>query len=185
MTTTISNEAITTTPAHKVSPMHALTDRLQSNAIAQARQKVAISQRGAELETLLDVPAFLDAFVHALARGIAEVLAENDKFVQAVYTYDPSINPDSESGDDLPVSATVHLLVRVSKPSAALEAFIASLDTALTAKLRELSSSQFAPRTSMLDVHLITEEDVQLGRGYAALLSSLFAPPIQVWQRNA
>ena len=183
VTTMSATQTRSIAPARVVLPMPDLAEQLRSDALAHARQKMALAQREEDLKTLLALPAFLDAFVHALASGIAAALAENDQFVQAVYTFDPSLNPDSESGDDLPVSGTVHLLVRVTKPSAALDAFIASLDQALTAQLRELPSTKFAQRTSVLDINLLTEEDVRLGAGYAALLSSVFAPPIKVWQR--
>jgi hypothetical protein len=74
-------------------------------------------------------------------------------------------------------------LVQVAKPSAALEVLIVSLDKELTAKLRALPSTRFAERASVLDVNLLTEEDVRLGTGYAVMLSSVFAPPLKVWQR--
>jgi hypothetical protein len=73
--------------------------------------------------------------------------------------------------------------VVVQSPSAALDAFIASLDRALTASLNELPSPKFEQRTSILDVNILTEGDVKQGRGYAVLLSSVFTPPLQVWQR--
>ncbi len=94
------------------------------------------------------------------------------------------MNPDSESGEDMPMEATVHLLALVAAPSAALESFVAALDSALTASLKELPSPLFASRESVLDVNLITEKDVRLGLGYAALLSSVFAPPLKVWSRE-
>ena len=82
-----------------------------------------------------------------------------------------------------PVDATVHLLVLVNSSSAALEAFISALDRALTASLTSLPSPKFAERDSILDVNLLTEKDVESGRGYAVLLSSVFTPPLKVWQR--
>jgi hypothetical protein len=183
VTTMISNRTTTVAPVRMVLPVQDRAERLTGDAVAQARQRMALCQRDEDLKTLLGVPAFLNAFVHALGCGVAQALAENDQFVQAVYTYDPSLNPDSESGDELPASGTVHLLVRIAKPSAALEAFIASLDKALTAKLRELPSNTFAQRTFVLDVNFLTEDDVRLGAGFAAMLSSVFAPPIKIWQR--
>lgn len=183
VTTMSATQTKTMAPARVVLPIPDLAKQLCADALARARQKMALTQREEELKNLLALPAFIDAFVHALGTGIAGALAENDQSVQAVYAYDPSLNPDSESGDALPPSETVHLLVRVTRPSAALEAFTASLDQALTAQLRALPSPKFAQRTSVLDINLLTEEDVRLGTGYAALLSSVFAPPIQVWHR--
>ena len=183
VTTMPATRTMPIAPARVVLPMPDLAERLTGDAVAQARQKIALGRRDDDLKTLLGVPAFINAFVHALGCGVAEALAENDRFVQAAYIYDPSLNPDSESGEELPASGTVHLLVKIAKPSAALEAFIASLDQALAAKLRELPSNKFAQRTFVLDVNLLTEDDVRLGAGFAAMLSSVFAPPIKIWQR--
>ena len=167
-------------PMRQALSIQDLAETMRDNALAQARQKFSISG-DVDLQTLFGLPAFLDAFKHALACGVAGVLAENDPSVQQVYTYDPSMNPDSESGDDLPPSATIHLLICVSQPSAALEALIASLDQALAAKLETVPSAEFAKRTSFLDVNLLTDEAAQRGTGYAALLTSLFAPPLRIW----
>ena len=75
--------------------------------------------------------------------------------------------------------------MRVATSSAALEAFIAALDRALTDSLKGLPSPLFAERKFTLDVSLITEKDVRLGLGPAGLLSAIFTPPIKVWQRGA
>ncbi len=181
MTTTIlTNERVARS---KVLPLPELAETLRDEALGQAQQKLSPLQRGSDLGKLLETLAFLDAFKYGLASGVARALSENDKSVQAVYTYDPSTNPDSESGEDLPMTATVHLLVRVVKSSAALEAFIATLDRELTVKLKSLPSDKFARLESVLDVNLVTEQQVRLRAGYAALLSSVFAPPIKLWQR--
>ncbi len=185
MTTILTDEKLTAAPRTKVLPLPELAETLKEDALERARQKLLPSRRGSDLRTLLETPAFLDAFKHGLASGVAKALSENDKAVQAVYIYDPSTNPDSESGVDLPMSATVHLLVRVVKTSAALEAFTATLDRALTAELRDLPSDRFTRLESVLDVNLVTDQQVRLGVGYAVLFSSLFAPPIKLWQREA
>ena len=182
--TVLTEEKVAAGPRAKVLLLQELAETLREDALAQARKKLLPPQRGSDLRTLLETPAFLDAFKYGLASGIAKALSENDKSVQAVYTYDPSTNPDSDSGVDLPIGATVHLVVRVVNSSAALEAFVATLDRALTADLRNLPSDRFARLESVLDVNLITEQQVRLCTGYAALLSSVFAPPIKLWQRE-
>lgn len=174
------NKKATLAPMRQALSIQEIAEMMCDEALAQARQQFATLSE-VDLQTPFDRPAFLDAFKHALACKIAGVLAEHDPSVQAVYTYDPSMNPDSESGEDLPVSPTIHLLVRVVKPSAALEALIASLDEALVAKLPALPSAKFAKRTSFLDVNLLSDEHAQGGTGYAALLTSLFAPPLRIW----
>ena len=178
---TLSKTRTTFAPMPQAMSLQEIAERLCTDALAEARQKFGLL--GEELDTaeLLRMPAFVTAFKHALARHIAETLAQNDVSVQAAYTYDPSMNPDSECGDDLPTDVTVHLLVRVTHISAALETYIVALDQALTPILSRVPSAEFAQRTSFLDVNLLTDEDARRGTRYAALLSSLFAPPLRVW----
>src|SRR5574337_437508 len=114
-TNILSEETGAVVSARKAVPLQDLVETLANDALAQAQQKMSTLQRGADLRTRLGDPAFLDIFKYALTCGIARILIENAQFIQAVYTYDPSTNPDSESGEDLPTSATVHLLVQVSK----------------------------------------------------------------------
>jgi len=95
------------------------------------------------------------------------------------------MNPDAETEDDLPMDATIHLLTQVTSNSAALDAFIASLDRALTQHLNELPVEMLRKSTSILDVISVTEDNVKNRRGYASsLLSSWYAPPLKVWARE-
>ena len=186
MTTTIRTHEVTVPEADfRVSPLDEAVEKIRDDALTQARKKLHIRYRGLDLESLLRHPHFVGQFMHGLISGVAEALAVNDQRVQAIYTYDPALNTDSESGEASPLDTTLHLLVRVATSSAALEAFIAALDRALTDSLKELPSPLFAERKFTLDVSLITEKDVRLGLGPAGLLSAIFTPPIKVWQRRA
>ena len=184
MTTTITLSRETKSRLSEAMPFQKLAESVRDNALALAQDKYAIFQRGSDIESLLRHPDFFEKFKYGLAVGIADALAANDQRVLAEYVYDPSLNPDSEDGEGLPLEATLHLLVLVSSPSAALSAFVAALDRALTASLKDLPSPLFTRRESVLDVNLITEKDVRLGVGYATLLASVFAPPIKVWARE-
>ena len=169
----------------RVSYLDEMAETIRDKALRQAREKVRRRYRDLDLAPLLQRADFFDYFKYGLAYGVAEALAANDTQVQAVYTYDPTLNPDSESSEERPLDAMVHLLVVVKKPSAALEAFIAALDRAVTMGLKALPATPFAQCESVLDVRVITEKDVRLGLGYAAMLSSVFTPPLKVWQREA
>ncbi|MGB3717284.1 MAG: hypothetical protein WA996_22910, partial [Candidatus Promineifilaceae bacterium] len=100
------------------------------------------------------------------------------------YLFEETANPDAETEDYLSiVDLTIHLLASVTSASAALEAFVTSVDRALTEVLCELPSNAFSRRTSILNVIPITEIDIEEGRGYAVLLSSIYARPLRIWQR--
>jgi hypothetical protein len=157
---------------------------IRNNAIQHSRMKMPLPQQNDALSRLLERRDFVQYFRHALAHEIARVLATYDQHVQAVYLFDESINPDAETEDYLPhVDLTIHLLLKVTSNSAALGAFITSLDRVLTEELREMPDS-FADYTSFLDVIPITEQAVQERRGFAALLSSIYARPLKVWPRE-
>jgi hypothetical protein len=160
-----------------------VTETIRDDAIEQARSKLSPFHANLSLEQLLENNSFVDYFKYGLVSGAAQALAANDKNIQAIYVFDPSTNPDSETGASLPVELTMHLIVKVSRSSAALESFVDSLDKAMVRSLQSLPSPLFQMRTSVLDVTVVTVEDVRRRVGYAALLSSMFAPALKIWER--
>lgn len=167
-----------------VSSLIETAETVRSNALELARTRLRPQEKSEDLKILLLCKEFVEYLKHALAQEIAQVIATFDQRVQAVYLFDESTNPDASTEDD-PTSQdlTIHLLTYVTTDSAALEAFTISLDRAMVQVLNELPSKAFAERTSFLNVLPITEDDIAERRGYAVLLSSIYAPPLKIWQR--
>ena len=165
-----------------VTPIDDVAETIRHDALEFARQQVDGEDAG--LISLLGRRDFFESFKYGLASKVAEVLAAADGNIQAAYIYDLDMNPDAEIGGELPIDATVRLLVHVSMPSAALQAFITALDRALLASLQELPSPLLKERAFILDIDLITEQDIRQRVGFAKLLTSPFAPPLKVWQRE-
>ncbi len=165
-----------------VMPIDDVAETIRNDAIEFARQQVDGEDAG--LISLLGRRDFFESFKYGLMSKVAEVLAATDRNILAVYTYDVDMNPDAEIGGELPLDATARLLVHVSTPSAALQAFISALDRALLASLKELPSPLFKERAFILDINLITDQDIRQRIGFAKLLTSPFAPPLKVWQRE-
>jgi hypothetical protein len=163
--------------------LQVMTTLIRDGAIDWARGKLPAIHQGLELAALLQRNDFFDYFKYALANGVAEALAMNDANVHEVYICDPTLNPDCEMGADIPMDGGLHLIVRVTTVSAALESFIAALDRALLDDLRELPTPVYAGRSFLLDANIVTEEEIREGTGYARMLSSMYAPPIKVWAR--
>ncbi len=152
-------------------------------ALAVARAKAAPDQRRAHLRALLERPGFREAFVQALAMGAAQALAANDGRVLAVYAHMAA--PEAGGRAAREGAALAHLLVRVTAPSAALEAFVAALDRALSVSLSGLTGSRLGQAQPLLDINIVTEQEVQQGVGRARLLSAVRPRPVKLWQRPA
>jgi hypothetical protein len=166
------------------SPLPDLARAIRQSALAKAlRGRRAYTGDEALLELDLRRPAVLESVKDGLAQGVASALAFHEPQVKAVYAYDPSANPDNETGEDRPFDPVLHLLVLVAAASPALPAFVAELDQALVEILRDVPSLAFQMQESILDVMLLTDEDIQQRIGYGALLSSVFAPAIEIWRR--
>jgi len=161
-----------------------VAETIRDDAITLAREKLGAARCGANLGRLLGQSLFFDYFKHGLAIGVVNVLAASDWNVQAVHIYDPTHNPGNDAGEDLQ-DATLHLIIElVAQPNVALESLMADLDQALAATVRELPSPRLARRESILDISLVTEEDVRYGLNAAGLLVGLFASPLKIWQRE-
>jgi hypothetical protein len=168
-----------------ISSLLEASETILGNALHQALTKLPVRQQERELAELLQQRAFVEYLKHSLALEVAQVIATYDQRTVAVHLFEESANPDAETEDYGPeVDLTVRLLVQVTARSAALDAFVDSLDKALTAVLGKLPSELFAGRTSFLNVIPVTESDIEEGRGYAVLLSSIYARPVRIWQRE-
>ena len=173
-------EELTTSLA--VTPIDDVAETIRNDAIEFARRQV--DGKDAGLISLLGRRDFFESFKYGLTTRVAEVMAATDPNILAIYILDLDMNPDAEIGGELPLDATARLLVHVSTPSAALEAFIGALDRAMLTSLKELPTALFKERVFILDVNLITDQDIQQRVGFAKLLTSPFAPPLKVWQRE-
>ena len=168
----------------QVSPLMETAETVKEIALKHARLMLRPRDRQDDLANLLARRDFVGYFNNALAVEVAQVIASYDQHVQAVYLFEESTNPDAETEEYLSsVDLTIHLLALVTSASAALESFITSIDRTLTEVLNDLPSEQFAGRTSFLNVLPITEADIEARRGYAVLLSSIYARPLRIWQR--
>ncbi|MBP1779130.1 MAG: hypothetical protein H6Q86_5141 [candidate division NC10 bacterium] len=153
-----------------ISDMDVLAEAIRAEAIDQAKLALPDEERPLRLESLLGRPAFARILKEQLAQGVAATIGASDARVQAVFGYDLE-------------SPLIHLLVLVARPSAGLEAFIDSLDRSLALSMQDLRLPEFYGRERLLDASLITPQDVRLGLGVAALLSSVVHTPDRLWQR--
>jgi hypothetical protein len=118
---------------------------------------------------------------YRLAHEVAAALGALDDHVQSVSLYEFEATPEDRAFGENPESLPIHLLVWVSRKTSALSALVAALDRALGKDYAEM----IGPRRlgHVLDVQVIDNGDVENRRGIAALLSSLYNRPIQLWKR--
>jgi hypothetical protein len=169
----------------RISHLSEVAETMRDDALAYALKKVGPNKAGWPLEHLFDDIEFVDCFKYSLAKSLCDVLAVHDVEVREIHYYDPFVESDDQAACSLPVDATLHLLMRVTRSSAALERFITALDQALMESLKELSTPLFAGRSLIIDISLISDDDVRLGRGQASLLSSMYTPPLRIWMRES
>lgn len=148
---------------------------MRDTAINEARIVLPKFYDDKDLPSLLKETVFIENFKHIMAGLIAEQLVQNNSMIEEIYFIDPDMNPDAEIGETKPIILDWHLLCLVEKPSAALKSIISGLDNSLTTAVRELPSEQFSGLETVLDVNLVTRQDIKERKGYAALLSSIFA----------
>jgi hypothetical protein len=184
LTKEVEREAKIVPSGGQVTRFQEAAETIRDNALNAARSRLPVRQQEATLANLLQMPVFLNNFKYGLAQGATKMIVANDGNVQSIHLFEESTNPDSETEEALAPDMTVHLLLLVNANSAALEAFIESLDRSLTEVVRELPSPLLAKRTSILNVIPITQEDVNNKQGYGALLTSMFARPVKLWARK-
>jgi hypothetical protein len=168
----------------QVSTLDEVAETIREDALDEAFYKLGVLRRGLDMEDLLLRVDFVENFKYSIAKGVAHALSAHDERVLEVYVFDPHANPDVESGAEPGLDGTVHQLVIVERPSAALDSFIASLDRALTKSLKGLPSTLFSKRDWVLDLHLVTEKEVEEKIGYGRWISAMFSPPIKIWERG-
>jgi len=164
----------------EIADIQEVTTIFRDKAIEYAVSRSSVPGRKEDLQTLSQKQEFLSHLKCGLAKGVGDFLSQNDVQVKEVYLFEPEANPDVESGVLPTLDATVHLLVLIGTPSAALEALISALDRALTQSLKDSTIPVYAKYRSVLDVIPITAEDVKQRRGFASLLTSIFTPPLRV-----
>jgi hypothetical protein len=184
MTLTFSHtEILDAFPTIQVTQLEKVAQKICKAALAEASNSLMPVQQELGLEYLFQHRNFVQNFKYSLAKGVAQTLAQHDKRVRAVYWFEPAANPDVEVGEYFLVGPTIYLLVLVEAASAALDTFVAVLEQRLIECLKELPSVLFTECRLLLDVNLVTPEAVERRTGLANLLSSIFAPPLKLWER--
>jgi hypothetical protein len=119
---------------------------------------------------------------YGVAKTVAKVLGDLDEHVRAGYVLEYDATPEDRCFTDANTGSLVHLILWAQPKSKALEALIETVGRTLTEHHARLMGT---PQLGyLIDVQVIDDDDVRLGRGYAALLRSVHSRPITVWERQ-
>ncbi len=118
-----------------------------------------------------------------IAKELGEVLGSLDDNIRAVYAYDFDDNlTDINCVDNVSSFPLIHMLIRADRNTKALNALTESIDRALVHHQRSLLGLEELQH--VLDIQVVDDEDIRNRTGYAALLRSIYRPPIEVWRSS-
>ena len=156
-------------------------ESMMGKALKTSAHKMALS----DTETLVSHlnkgnSMAINYFRYDVARELGEVLGKWDKNIKAVYFWDnDAASTAEESFQNKPVFSLIHMIIWSAKKTKALNALIEAIDRVIVQQFRGLTG--LTKLENVLDIQIIDDEDVRNRTGYAALLNSIYQPPIQLW----
>jgi hypothetical protein len=153
-----------------------IAESILNTAIDKVFFKISPVKNSQELKMIFQNPDFMSRFKYALAESIGCVLGDFDSNVKEVFIFEPC---KTEKIDTM-----VNILLIIESKTAGMEAFIASLNRALTELILQLPLPTSSYYHSILDIIFITQKEIDTRTGYAAIVSSIYAPVLKVWQRS-
>jgi hypothetical protein len=160
---------------------------MTENALAFCARKVGFRDVGEARKRIQDGECVICGYLtYALSKEIGEYLGDIDNSVQAVYAYEPEYSTGGFhlDGAGQAIDRGINLIVSVDCQNAALASIVASLEDAVREAVKPLACSKSNGGCYALDVRVADAEEVSSRRGYGALLSSLYAPPLRLWVRG-
>jgi len=116
-----------------------------------------------------------------IAKQLAEVLGSWDKDIRAVYAHDyEGATPEEACFENASPFSLVRMIIWAERKTKALDALVEAIDHAMVQHHRHMLGLNKLEH--VLDAQVIDDEDVRSRTGYAALLKSIWQPPIQVWR---
>ncbi len=122
----------------------------------------------------------LSYYNHDIARQLADLLGSLSKDIRAIYAHDyEGATPEEGSFEDTPPIPCVHMIIWAQRKTKALDALVETMDRAMVQHHRHMLGLTALER--VLDARVVDDQDVRTRTGYAALLKSVYQPPIQIW----
>jgi hypothetical protein len=160
-------------------------DSIVNKALRTSVKKMALSDVKALIACIKEGDPVACSYCHYfIAKELGEILGGLDNNIRAVYAYDYDDNLSHEncSENRLPFSL-IHMIIWAGRKTKALNALIEAMDRALVQHHRYLLG--LSDLQHVLDIQVIDDEDVKARTGYAALLKSIYQPPIEIWRSSS
>lgn len=123
---------------------------------------------------------------YSLVRQVGEYLGRMDRTVKAVYAFKPDRAPLTQQNSNVTAgrrASGINLIAWVDRKSAALSALGTTLETVLSESRRRVGCVNATPACCNFNMQMVDDKDVQEGRGYGAIVQSMYVRSIQVWAR--
>lgn len=166
---------IGSTPSHLLAPEVGWAGIL-SRALGEAAAREGMTGSGFLTALRAGNPGVHSAFRYALAQEFCSYVADLGTTFRAVYVYGSAVEGRSGPGSDVDVIAWV------TRKSDTVESLLIRLDALLARGYRKLTG--YGSLRRLFDIHLVDDEDVELRRGYGAVVRSVWTAPVCLWRRG-
>ncbi len=155
-------------------------DSIVTKALEASARKMGLNGPEACLDCLKkNESAAFNYYSYNVAKELGVVLGSWSKNIKAAYAYSYDETDDGEGFcEESAFFPLVYMIILVEKKSKALDALMDAIDCALVQQHREMLGRDQLEHA--LDVRVIDDEDVKNRTGYAALLKSVYRPPIRL-----
>lgn len=174
-------EELVTSLPHLLDPASTV-ESIVTTALKASAQKMGLDDIAVFVTRLKQCdPVAFNYYCHNIAKELGEVLGSWSKNIKVVYTcsYDEAAEDCLEK---LSTFSPVHMIIWAKQKNQALNALIETMDGAMVKHHRHLLGLDKLEH--MLDAQVVDDEDVKNRTGYAALLKSIYQPPIEVWRSS-
>ena len=170
------------TPQFRLPDAESTADITLTQALEFCAQKMRLADHQAVVERLRQGDSNACQYCHySIAKQVAESLGALDNNIKAAYIVDYDATPEDICFREGMSAPLVHLIIWAERKTNALDSLVSALDRALVKRYASLiGTGQLA---HLLDVQIVSDDDVKNRVGYGAMLSSLYNRPIQIWER--
>ena len=178
----VKDTDVDVTPSFHLPDASSAMEGALARALDFGAKKMGLAAPERALELMRQGDTTAHEYCHyCLADQVAEALGALDQNVKSVSMYGYDATAEDLTLAEGAHAPMIHLIVWAARRTGALHSLISALDGALVRDYSEM----VGPRrmAHLLDVQVITDDDVEQRIGVAALLSSLYNPALPIWKR--